>query len=782
MSMGSTAVRSMRLVALFGAVTVFMSALAMPNAGAAGVVYVDEGFEGSNWATSSTWSNWLSGGYLASQTVPGVVGDATRITMKPGRHEAAMLNYQFSVHGHAQPDEAWFRYWMRFDALPEDGGKLPGFMALYSDSARGQVKPTESKPGWSARTLFGPGDAGTNVKLGYYLYWLGQAGTAGDGLWWSKQVPVGQWVCVEGHTRMNTPGSDDGQLDAWMDSEKVFERSDIRYRSASQTGVHIRDFMFEVWYGGAPTPPEDTPVSFDGLVVADHRVGCDLPSGSFLDTQDSPFTADIEWLADVGVTKGCNPPANTRFCPDDAVTRGQMAAFLHRAFDDIISVPPPPAPPPAPPTAWGVETADYAGSLSTMASEGHPLDMIHVEYPLSGGDWLATGISSRSFWVPLQLSNIRDGGAVPYIEFYDSDISGFNAGRYDAEFDGWLDTIVGWFDESPSNRALIVPFPDANNKNTAYGDDAPALRAAYRKVHDAIRSRGVGPSQARFVFQLSAELNSDRYSNAAVGTGFGAFSPGSDVIDMAAVSWLNDGTPTWDDWGSLFSARVDEIGSRLGPDVPVLLGVVASTPSAQGQDRAGWLSGLASGIRSSQTAIGFVYLDKDRSIAYSIDSASSPDPALLTALDILDSPNDRLSWFFGGVDAWRAAMRASSPVGVFTDDDTSVFESDIAWLANSGITKGCAATRFCPDDRVTRGQMAAFLHRALGGLLVPSGTPSSFVDTSGSLFAEDIAWLAATGITKGCDPPANTRFCPDSTVTRGQMAAFLHRALGDILG
>lgn len=773
---------SMHPFLLLGVLAVVLSVLAVPSARAAGVVYVDEGFEGSSWAESPTWSNWLSGGYLASQRVPGIVGDATRITMKPGRHEAAMLNYQFSSHGHAQPDEAWFRYWMRFDALPEDGGKLPGFMALYSDSARGQVKPTESKPGWSARVLFGPGDAGTNVKLGYYLYWLGQAGTAGDGLWWSKQVPVGQWVCVEGHTKMNTPGAANGQLDAWMDSAKVFERTDIRYRSVSQTAVHIRDFMFEVWYGGAPTPPKDTPVSFDGLVVADHRVGCDVEPGSFVDTQDSPFNADIEWLADVGVTKGCNPPANTRFCPDDTVTRGQMAAFLHRALGDIISVPEPPPPPPDPPTAWGVETSDYAGSLSTMAATGRPVDMVHVEYPLSGADWSATGTSSRSYWVPRQLSNIRAGGAVPYIEFYDSDISGFNSGRYDAEFDDWLDTIVGWLKASPTNRALIVPFPDANNKNTSYGDNAPALRTAYRKVHDAIRSRGVGPSQARFVFQLSAELNSDRYSKAAVGTGFGEFSPGSDVIDMAGVSWLNDGVPTWDDWDTLFRARVSEIGSRLGPDVPVLLALVASTPSGQGQNRSDWLAGVASGIRSSKTAIGFVYLDKDRSIAYSVGSSSSPEPALLAALDILDSPNDRLAWSFGGIDAWRAAMRASSPVGVFTDDDHSVFESDIAWLARSGITKGCAAARFCPDDRVTRGQMAAFLHRALGGIVSPSGTPPSFVDTSDSLFAEDIEWLAATGITRGCNPPQNTRFCPDSSVTRGQMAAFLHRALEDLLG
>lgn len=54
-----------------------------------------------------------------------------------------------------------------------------------------------------------------------------------------------------------------------------------------------------------------------------------------------------------------------------------------------------------------------------------------------------------------------------------------------------------------------------------------------------------------------------------------------------------------------------------------------------------------------------------------------------------------------------------------------------------------------------------------------------FFDTAGHTFAADIGALADAGITKGCDPPANDRFCPDAPVTRGQMAAFLRRALQD---
>jgi uncharacterized protein YkwD len=115
--------------------------------------------------------------------------------------------------------------------------------------------------------------------------------------------------------------------------------------------------------------------------------------------------------------------------------------------------------------------------------------------------------------------------------------------------------------------------------------------------------------------------------------------------------------------------------------------------------------------------------------------------------------------------------------GTFCDDDTSIFEADIERIAAAGITKGCnppTNNRFCPDAYLTRGTMAAFLVRALG--LTRSGSVD-FVDDNHSIFEADIEKLAAAGITKGCNPPANNRFCPDAYVTRGTMAAFLARAL-----
>ncbi|MPZ54461.1 MAG: hypothetical protein GEU79_17325 [Acidimicrobiia bacterium] len=104
-----------------------------------------------------------------------------------------------------------------------------------------------------------------------------------------------------------------------------------------------------------------------------------------------------------------------------------------------------------------------------------------------------------------------------------------------------------------------------------------------------------------------------------------------------------------------------------------------------------------------------------------------------------------------------------------------LFYGDIDWLAEEGITYGCHPpdnTLFCPDDSVTRGQMAAFLNRALE---LPDTDGDHFDDDETSVFEDDINRLAESGITYGCNPPDNTEFCANATVLRQEMASFLVR-------
>ncbi|MCH7846715.1 MAG: VanW family protein [Acidobacteria bacterium] len=116
------------------------------------------------------------------------------------------------------------------------------------------------------------------------------------------------------------------------------------------------------------------------------------------------------------------------------------------------------------------------------------------------------------------------------------------------------------------------------------------------------------------------------------------------------------------------------------------------------------------------------------------------------------------------------------PGGTFTDDNELAEEGWIEAIAAIGVTLGCnppANTKFCPDGTVTREQMASFLVRALD---LPATKVDYFIDDEDSVHQDDINAIAEVGITLGCNPPDNDQYCPGSKVKRGQMAAFLNRA------
>lgn len=72
--------------------------------------------------------------------------------------------------------------------------------------------------------------------------------------------------------------------------------------------------------------------------------------------------------------------------------------------------------------------------------------------------------------------------------------------------------------------------------------------------------------------------------------------------------------------------------------------------------------------------------------------------------------------FFGAVEIWWH-RRVSDPPAAATFGDVPVthpFFQFIEALAASGITGGCGGGNFCPDSPLTRGQMAVFLSKALG--------------------------------------------------------------------
>jgi hypothetical protein len=291
------------------------------------------------------------------------------------------------------PEEVWFRYHVRLvNWNAASTGKLPGLAGLYGSSGRGCIPSTETNRGWSARQMFGaPGTNGAptgRIPIGTYLYHVDQAGDCGDALWWGAGLEQGRWHCVEGHVRMNTPGQNNGVIRGWLDGDLKLARSNIQYRRAGESGVKVRHLWHNVYFGGSWPTPNPLSLQYDEVTASTSgRVGClqpftdigetihskaivdlhatgnlfgcayrkacpsqtltrgqaaamisrilNLPPASrdyFSDDNGTTFEGVINRLAEARIARGCDPPANTSYCPDATVTRAEIVTMLGRAL------------------------------------------------------------------------------------------------------------------------------------------------------------------------------------------------------------------------------------------------------------------------------------------------------------------------------------------------------------------------------------------------------------------------------------------------------------------
>jgi hypothetical protein len=105
------------------------------------------------------------------------------------------------------------------------------------------------------------------------------------------------------------------------------------------------------------------------------------------------------------------------------------------------------------------------------------------------------------------------------------------------------------------------------------------------------------------------------------------------------------------------------------------------------------------------------------------------------------------------------------------------FYTEIGKLSARGVTLGCGDGNYCPDQAVTREQMAAFIMRVRGEFNPPTPATQRFDDVPPTHpFYNFIDRMALLQITLGCgsNPPL---YCPGNPVLREQMAAFIIRAL-----
>jgi len=174
--------------------------------------------------------------------------------------------------------------------------------------------------------------------------------------------------------------------------------------------------------------------------------------------------------------------------------------------------------------------------------------------------------------------------------------------------------------------------------------------------------------------------------------------------------------------------------------------------------------------------LGLALLDR---LEYSIDGtvvvvAGGEGPPL----EHFYNCDDQFSCVVGDVDNAYSSGGANTVTSLTFNDVPPDFwaSSFIDILAANGVSAGCGGGNYCPDDTVTRAQMAVFLERGMkgSGFSPPAATGAVFLDVgAGDFAASFIEQLSRDGITAGC---GNNNYCPNGTVTRDQMAVFLLKA------
>jgi hypothetical protein len=380
-----------------------------------------------------------------------------------------------------------------------------------------------------------------------------------------------------------------------------------------------------------------------------------------------------------------------------------------------------------------------------------------------GGIWFDVG--DRPDNIVYLLEQVWAAGATPFVNIHvgvTADV--LAAGGIDHLISGLGVAVQSWLAKGEGRSVMLAPMPEMNGDWIPYGKTPQSFKAAYLRFVSIATEAGHPFERVRWVFAPNG-WSSPPYHMAD-------YYPGADVVDLVGISAYNWGTDqpggVWTSVAETMGGALDEARAFAG-EKPFLVSQTGSSTS--GGDRDQWIRDLFTYLAQDPNAVGFIYFDIDKEEDWSIYSDGIVNPGWRDGMKLSTTAYEwpLSDWFAPGplvVDTYVPPFD-----GTFWDDDSSPFEADIEWLNDAGIATGCALQQFCPLAPLLRGQIAAFLSRAL---TLPPSTGDYFLDDSGSPYESSANQVSEAGIAQGCSVLS---FCPNAIATREQVASFLVRAL-----
>ena len=414
------------------------------------------------------------------------------------------------------------------------------------------------------------------------------------------------------------------------------------------------------------------------------------------------------------------------------------------------------------------------------------------------GDFISITFNNNPYpaWnnVIPELDAAWDNGYIPFVnlmpskpsegQFYDTNCDqaiDIVEGRCDSKLNLWADLYKQW--AGTTKMAYIAPLPEANGDWTLYHSNGSTFKQAFYRIQARFAARGVPASAVKWVFAPNGWHDSNQPYRA-----FENYYPGNDFTDVVAFSSYNYGgcpadTPyrKWTDYAVGFEPYLVRM-TAMAPSKPIFIAQtgtvnVPEDTSDPTQNKSDWIREVFSALADYPGLQGIIYFNKSKAeglpncpntnyLIFNEDTRTG-EPGIV---DIMRDPRFSADYVFADV---RPAPTGMSNVWYYDAVHT---------LYDNAITSGCSQDPlmlYCPDNPVTRAEMAVFLLNALG--ISPGPLPGlpSFSDTSGHWAEAYIEELKNQGITGGCssDPPL---YCPDTAVTRAQMAVFLLKGIGVI--
>lgn len=232
----------------------------------------------------SIWDNTNELQYIDHKSVQHFLpleGRSLLVPFRTDRNLATNLDYLFLRHHGFEPEEAYFRYYLKVSprAKVSGGGKFPGFGGTYNKAGWGG-RANNGSNGWSARGSFFATVSETNsqwfnrLPIGSYLYEIDNKNRYGQTTPWGHPLSAlepGKWYSLEQRLKLNTPGKANGILQVWVDGHEIFHRQDMNFRNTDK--LKIEKIWFNFYFGGTEKPDKNFNLFADNFVIASSYIG-----------------------------------------------------------------------------------------------------------------------------------------------------------------------------------------------------------------------------------------------------------------------------------------------------------------------------------------------------------------------------------------------------------------------------------------------------------------------------------------------------------------------------